>query len=147
MMKSGKADALSIDHKPESNIERKRIENAGGAIIQGRINGNLNLSRALGDLEYKINEKTPSNTDPKDFMITAFPDVTENDLTPDVTHIVLGCDGIWECKSNQFIGEHFAKSQTDLKTQCEKFLDMILSPNTTTLYGLDNMSVIAVRIL
>lgn len=45
--------ALSTDHKPELDSEYKRITDAGGYVEQGRINGNLNLSRAIGDLEYK----------------------------------------------------------------------------------------------
>ena len=40
-------------------IERARIIAAGGSIYEGRINGNLNLSRAIGDLEYKKNPKLP----------------------------------------------------------------------------------------
>ena len=51
--KSGKVLALSVDHKPEIDTEKERIMKAGGFITNGRINGNLNLSRALGDLEYK----------------------------------------------------------------------------------------------
>jgi hypothetical protein len=38
-----------------------RVRKAGGYISEGRINGNLNLSRAIGDLEYKKNtELKPS---------------------------------------------------------------------------------------
>ena len=44
---------MSIDHKPELEGERNRILKAGGFISDGRINSNLNLSRAIGDLEYK----------------------------------------------------------------------------------------------
>ena len=33
--------------------ESSRIAAAGGYVIDGRVNGNLNLSRALGDMEYK----------------------------------------------------------------------------------------------
>ena len=47
---------LSFDHKPDNEIERTRIINAGGFISMGRVNGNLNLSRAIGDLEYKKNK-------------------------------------------------------------------------------------------
>lgn len=46
---------LSKDHKPDDELERKRIEGAGGFVLEGRVNGNLNLSRAIGDLEYKKN--------------------------------------------------------------------------------------------
>lgn len=44
---------MSIDHKPDDQIELKRIKAAGGFVADGRVNGNLNLSRAMGDFEYK----------------------------------------------------------------------------------------------
>ena len=55
---------MSEDHKPNSDVEKSRIESAGGfveAVTAGprthfRVNGNLNLSRSLGDLEYKKNK-------------------------------------------------------------------------------------------
>lgn len=50
---------LAEDHKPASEVERSRIMAAGGFLsdIGGvtRVNGNLNLSRAIGDLKYKGN--------------------------------------------------------------------------------------------
>lgn len=62
---------MSKDHKPEDPIELKRIKNAGGTVDYGRVNGNLNLSRAIGDLEYK---STPNLT-AENQMITANPDI------------------------------------------------------------------------
>lgn len=53
LCRSGKAVALSFDHKPDNDNEKKRIEKAGSTITEGRVDGNLNLSRALGDLKYK----------------------------------------------------------------------------------------------
>lgn len=44
---------MSIDHKPDDDQEKNRITKAGGDVWEGRVNGNLNLSRAIGDLEYK----------------------------------------------------------------------------------------------
>lgn len=55
LSRDGKAVELSFDHKPENPIEKERVTKAGGFISEGRINGNLNLSRAIGDLEYKKN--------------------------------------------------------------------------------------------
>lgn len=49
-----------------------RITNAGGFVNQfGRVNGNLNLSRSIGDLKYK---QVPG-IDPAEQMITAEPDI------------------------------------------------------------------------
>ena len=44
---------MSTDHRPDINEEKERIFRAGGFITEGRVNGNLNLSRCLGDFEYK----------------------------------------------------------------------------------------------
>lgn len=49
----GNCIPLSFDHKPENEGERKRIYAAGSVVTEGRVDGNLNLSRALGDLKHK----------------------------------------------------------------------------------------------
>ena len=50
---------MSQDHKPDNTEELRRIEAAGGFVEEGRVRGILSLSRALGDLEYKLNRKIP----------------------------------------------------------------------------------------
>lgn len=53
LSREGKAIEMSIDHKPELSTEKARIEKAGGFVEENRVKGILNLSRSLGDLEYK----------------------------------------------------------------------------------------------
>lgn len=48
--------ALSDDHKPDNAQEKARIEAAGGFVEENRVNGSLNLSRSLGDFEYKSSD-------------------------------------------------------------------------------------------
>ena len=65
---------MSIDHKTVLEIENNRIHKAEGWINSyGRINGNLNLSRCIGYLEYKQNKKLKA----QEQIISAYPDVIE----------------------------------------------------------------------
>ena len=48
--RGGQALEMSFDHKPEDDLELARIEKAGGKVTaDGRVNGGLNLSRAIGE--------------------------------------------------------------------------------------------------
>ena len=71
LCRKGKAIALSEDHKPESEIEERRIKKAGGNIVMGRVNGGLNLTRSFADFAYKQNKSLPWDEQ----MITCKPDV------------------------------------------------------------------------
>ena len=65
---------LSFDHKPMQETELNRIKKAGGFVNNfGRVNGNLNLSRSIGDLKYK---QVPGIS-PAEQMITAEPDIVQ----------------------------------------------------------------------
>lgn len=54
---NGKVEVLSLDHKPNNESELKRIRAGGGWVEYNRVNGNLALSRALGDFVFKRNSK------------------------------------------------------------------------------------------
>lgn len=71
--------------------EKNRITAAGGFVDFGRVNGNLALSRAIGDFEFKKSAELP----PEQQIVTAFPDVEEHELTDEDEFLVLACDG--EC--------------------------------------------------
>eukprot|EP01016_Furgasonia_blochmanni_P013105 TRINITY_DN1662_c0_g4_i2.p1 TRINITY_DN1662_c0_g4~~TRINITY_DN1662_c0_g4_i2.p1 ORF type:complete len:301 (-),score=80.12 TRINITY_DN1662_c0_g4_i2:66-968(-) len=139
----GQAIAMSYDHKPENDEERRRIINAGGYVTEGRVNGNLNLSRAIGDLEYKKNK----NLKPEQQLITAMPEIQSRTLTDSDEFIIMGCDGIWEQWSNQemvdFIKERLAKGVPHGKIT-EEILDANCAADTSTGYGCDNMTCILV---
>lgn len=143
--KEGNAVALSVDHKPELHEEYERIKRAGGMVMDGRVNGNLNLSRAIGDLEYK-QDKTLA---PKEQMITAYPEVQKYTLSAQDEFMVLGCDGVWEIKNNQqvidFCREKIKNNpETKPHLILEDLLDQILAPDTSMGFGCDNMTSILV---
>ncbi|CAN7944573.1 unnamed protein product [Ixodes hexagonus] len=98
---NGQVQQLSFDHKPSNESETRRIVAAGGWVEFNRVNGNLALSRALGDFVFKKNEKKS----PEEQIVTAYPDVVVKTLTPDHEFILLACDGIWDVLSNEEVVE------------------------------------------
>jgi serine/threonine protein phosphatase PrpC len=53
------------------------------------VNGNLALSRAIGDFEFKKSADLP----PEQQIVTAFPDVEIHDINEDDEFLVVACDG------------------------------------------------------
>jgi protein phosphatase 1G len=97
LCRGGAAVDLSSDHKPDLPEELARIEEAGGFVRNGRTCGNLSLSRALGDFEFKRNSSMKASQQ----MITAMPEIREQELQEDDEFLILACDGIWENLSSQ----------------------------------------------
>lgn len=89
---NGQLVKLSKDHKPDDPLEKQRICDANGFVSLGRVNANLNLSRALGDLEYKKNKELSVEKQ----LIICVPDIKSRNLDPNDEFIIIGCDGIWE---------------------------------------------------
>lgn len=146
LCRSGLAYPLSYDHKPSSTNELRRIQNAGGFVNHfGRVNGNLNLSRSIGDLKYKqVEKKTAAEQ-----MITAEPDVLQVLLNKELDEFfILACDGIWDCLSNQQAVD-YCKSRIHEKKPIDigiELLNDILStdPRTTQGIGGDNMTIMII---
>merc|ERR1719233_1013790 len=86
LSRGGKAYALSVDHKPQDKAELARIKAAGGFVnAEGRVDGNLNLSRALGDFAYK-KDKSLKPTEQK---ISCEAEVRRRDLSTSDRYLLL----------------------------------------------------------
>jgi len=149
MSRGGVALPLSFEHKPDSVVERGRIEAAGGFVsVAGRVNNNLNLSRSLGDLKYKQNKDIA----PKDQIITAEPDVSRYTIQSDDEFIIIACDGVWDVMTNQqavdFVRERLNSTDTKLSEVCEQVFDRCIASNPRETSGLggDNMTCVIVQL-
>jgi len=141
-----KAIDLSEDHKPTLESEMTRIKNAGGFVADGRVNGSLALSRAIGDMEFKQSPHLPA----KDQVISACPDITVRKLEAGDEFMVLACDGIWDVMTSQecidYVGDCLSQG-FPLATICEKLCDKCLAPDTKgNGIGCDNMTVVIVTL-
>lgn len=143
----GRAKPLSFDHKPQNEGEKARITAAGGFVDFGRVNGNLALSRAIGDFEFKKSADLP----PEQQIVTAFPDVTVHEITDDDEFLVIACDGIWDCQSSQAVIEFVRRgiaAKQELQDICENMMDNCLASNSDTGgVGCDNMTIVIVGLL
>merc|ERR1712228_1092512 len=131
------------------DTEKTRIQAAGGYLEDtpggARVNGNLNLSRAIGDLEYKKRE----DLKPEEQIICSTPDVLLKERCPEDEFIILACDGIWDVMTNQeavdFVRERIEK--LSLQQICEAICDFCLAPDTAGVgKGCDNMTVMVVKL-
>lgn len=148
--RNGQAVEMSLDHKPEDEPEMARVVKAGGKVTQdGRVNGGLNLSRAIGDHAYKQNKELSD----KEQMITALPDIRTLTINPSEDEfMVLACDGIWNFMTSQevvdFVRPRLQESTGPEKLSqiCEEMFEHCLAPHTMgDGTGCDNMTAIIVQ--
>lgn len=157
LSRRGVAVPLSEDHKPNLPGETDRIHRAGGvvvrqqvgSIVQFRVNGNLNLSRSIGDLQYKRNSDLPHNEQ----MISCTPDVQTFRREAEDEFLLVACDGIWDVLGSQeavdFVRERLPdrlRSGLPLSGLMEEMLDHCISPDLAATNGLggDNMTAMLV---
>ncbi|XXG80426.1 hypothetical protein AAC387_Pa09g1291 [Persea americana] len=94
LCRKGEAVEMSQDHRPSYAAERKRIEESGGYVDDGYLNGVLSVTRALGDWDMKLPRGSSS-------PLIAEPEFRQVTLTEDDEFLIIGCDGIWDVMSSQ----------------------------------------------
>ncbi|XP_058757398.1 probable protein phosphatase 2C 13 [Vicia villosa] len=94
LCKRGTAVEMSQDHRPSYLPERRRVEELGGFIDDGYLNGYLSVTRALGDwdLKFPLGAASP---------LIAEPDVQLVTLTEEDEFLIIACDGVWDVISSQ----------------------------------------------
>ncbi|KZP34480.1 protein serine/threonine phosphatase 2C [Athelia psychrophila] len=126
LCRGGKAVRLTYDHKGSDKQEAKRITDAGGFVMGGRVNGVLAVTRSLGDSSMK------------EFVVGS-PYTTETELCEDDDLLILACDGLWDVAGDQQAVDLVSDVQ-DAQEAAEKLLTYALNKSTT-----DNVTVLVVR--
>jgi protein phosphatase 1G len=128
LCRDGSAIDLTIDHKVTLESEIERISAAGGLVLNGRVNGSLNLTRAIGDLAFKGDASLP----PEDQVITANPDVRVIEVNPEFDDfIVLACDGLWEVITSQEVVDYVSHGLRSIRGDLSASPDSNLSKPPT----------------
>ncbi|RKO88352.1 phosphatase 2C-like domain-containing protein, partial [Blyttiomyces helicus] len=125
--RKGTAIRLSYDHKGSDPQEAQRIVEAGGFILNNRVNGVLAVTRSLGDLTMKE-------------WVIGSPYTTETVLDSNDSMIIFACDGLWDVCEDQGAID-LVKDVADPQTAADNLLDHALENFST-----DNLSIVVVRL-
>lgn len=88
LSRSGKAVRLTYDHKGSDKKEVRRIQEAGGFVLNNRVNGVLAVTRSLGDSAMKE-------------YVVGQPYTSTMDLTDTDEFLIIACDGLWDVIEDQ----------------------------------------------
>jgi serine/threonine protein phosphatase PrpC len=122
-------ERLTFDHKPTDESEAQRITSGGAFIRDGRVNGMIGITRALGDHTMKQ-------------WIISTPHVQTLEIASTDDYLVLACDGVWDViKDDEAIA--FLREKGD---QNAAILAKALAVEALKRGSQDNISVIVVRL-
>jgi len=135
-------EALSKDHKPESAVERERIEAAGHQVENGRVDGVLAVSRGVGDFRFKQQLEKSAEAQ----AVTALPELQVHSRSSLDQVLLMACDGVWdvisETEATEFMQKHLQGSNMDpeaLAAACDDLVAFCLERGSE-----DNMTALAV---
>ncbi|XP_022923064.1 protein phosphatase 2C 57 isoform X1 [Cucurbita moschata] len=160
LSRPGGAQLLTSSHRPYGNNttslqEVKRIREAGGWIVNGRICGDISVSRAFGDIRFKTkknemlqkgveegrwSEKFVSRVRFNGDLVTASPEIFQTTLGSNVEFMLIATDGLWDYM-NRSDAVKFVRNELrqhgDVQLACEALAQAALDKGSQ-----DNISII-----
>lgn len=160
LSRTGKAEVLTDAHRPygsnKASLEEiRRVREAGGWIVNGRICGDLAVSRAFGDSRFKTkknemlqegfkegrwSEKFVSRVKFNGDLVVACPDIYQTTLGSDAEFLLLASDGLWDYM-NSSEAVSFVRNQLrqhgNVQLACESLAKAALDRHSQ-----DNISII-----
>ena len=142
LAKGGRVEPMSFDHKPTNAGETQRIEASGGTVTNRRVNGDLAVSRALGDFKHKDNTDLPAEQQ----AVSAEADIEWRRRDGTEEFVLLACDGVWDVMSNEEAGGfvrqdllHFEEKYLSLACAMSDLVETCLMKGSR-----DNMSAVLI---
>ncbi|KAH1201826.1 putative protein phosphatase 2C 27 [Glycine soja] len=138
LSRGGGAIEMSKDHRPLCIKERKRIESLGGYIDDGYLNGQLGVTRALGNWHLQGMKEINGKGGP----LSAEPELKLITLTKEDEFLIIGSDGIWDVFRSQNAVD-FARRRlqehNDVKQCCKEVIGEAIKRGAT-----DNLTVVMI---
>ena len=117
---------ITVDHKCSVPSEAERIKNMGGKITKNRVQGQLVLSRSLGDLYCKK------------YGVSNLPDISTNKIDYNVKYVVIASDGVWDVVDENTV-LNMSKKGKNAEQFCKELVKLSIEKETK-----DNVSCIVI---
>lgn len=138
LSRRGLSFEMSRDHRPCCRNEKTRVESLGGYVEDGYLNGQLGVTRALGDWHLEGMKHIDQLGGP----LSAEPELKLVTLTQEDEFLIIGCDGIWDVFSNQnavdFVRRRL-QMHNDVKLCCKEVVEEAIKRG-----AMDNLTVVIV---
>ncbi|WOK95070.1 putative protein phosphatase 2C 27 [Canna indica] len=135
----GVAIEMSKDHRPCCVKERMRIESLGAFVDDGYLNGQLGVTRAIGDWHLEgMKEQLGQPGGP----LIAEPELNMTTLSKEDEFLIIGSDGIWDVFSSQnavdFVRRRL-QEHNDVKLCCKELVEEAIKRG-----AMDNLTIVMV---
>ncbi|KAM1282816.1 hypothetical protein ACFX2J_025758 [Malus domestica] len=138
LSRCGVAIEMSRDHRPCCTKERTRIESLGGYIDDGFLNGELGVTRALGNWHLEGMKDVGERGGP----LSAEPELKLMTLSKDDEFLIIGSDGIWDVFTSRNAVD-FARRRlqehNDVKLCCKQIVEEAIKRG-----AMDNLTLVMV---
>ncbi|KAI3827458.1 hypothetical protein L1987_01533 [Smallanthus sonchifolius] len=138
LSRHGLAFEMSRDHRPCYDKERLRVESLGGFVEDGYLNGQLGVTRAIGNWHIKGLKEADDHAGP----LSAEPELKLVTLTKEDEFLIIGSDGIWDVFRNQnavdFVRRRL-QEHNDVKRCCREMVEEAMKRG-----AFDNVAVVVV---
>ena len=142
LLSSSTVSPLTNDHKADRPDEVERIRAAGGFVVHKRVMGELAISRAIGDMDFK----RPSSSEPGFNFVVADPEIGERQLKDEEDVLVVACDGLYDVMTNEKVAEYVRAGLQETGGAVQRVAESIVSHAIEKLFTRDNVTVIVVHL-
>ena len=109
LIKNNKKIRLTYDDRAGDPKEHDRIVSEGGVVFNGRVYGQLMLSRAFGDWELKT------------YGVSCEPHVVRYEIESDDQFLVVATDGVWDVLEDEDVFQ-MSKRENNAKDFCDNIM-------------------------
>jgi serine/threonine protein phosphatase PrpC len=114
----GKGERLSYDHKASDPAENKRVTDLGATVLWDKVQGQLSVTRALGDHDLKQ-------------YVSCEPHFATMTLAKEHKFLVVACDGIWDVTDDQTAVDVLEKAGKEPVAKAKRLIEYVIEKGTT----------------